>query len=88
MSGLSPRDRELVALGAAIGSNCVPCIEYLIPKARELGLTDREIQVAIKQADLVRQKPAQKVLKTALEMLSCEADEPEGAASSGGCGCG
>ena len=88
MSGLSPRDLELVALGAAMGSNCVPCVEYLIPKARELGLSDQEIRAVIKQADIVRQKPAAKVLETALGMLSCAAGEPEGAAGSGGCGCG
>jgi len=33
MSDLSPRDCELVALGAAMGSNCVPCLEFHIPEA-------------------------------------------------------
>ena len=34
MNTLTPRDRELVAIGAAMGSNCVPCIEHHIPKRR------------------------------------------------------
>jgi AhpD family alkylhydroperoxidase len=67
---LSARDRELVALGAAMGSNCVPCIEYHIPKAREAGLSDSEISEAIRLSDRVRQVPARKVLAVALQMVS------------------
>ena len=69
MNDLSPSERELVALGAAMGSNCVPCIEYHIPEARKTGLTDAQIQDAIRLADRVRQVPARKVLDAALRML-------------------
>ena len=69
MNNLSPRERELVALGAAMGSNCVPCIEYHIPEARKAGLSDSQILEAIQLADRVRQVPARKVLDTALKML-------------------
>ncbi len=69
MPKLSARDRELVALGAAMGSNCVPCIEYHIPKAREVGLSDSEISEAIRLSDKVRQVPARKVLNVALQMV-------------------
>jgi hypothetical protein len=31
---LNQRERLLVALGSALGSNCVPCIESILPKAR------------------------------------------------------
>ena len=67
---LSARDRELVALGAAMASNCVPCIEYHIPKAREAGLSDSEILEAIRLSDRVRQVPAHKVLEVALRMVN------------------
>lgn len=70
MSHLSSRDRELVALGAALGSNCVPCIEHHIPEARKAGLTDSQISEAIRLADRVRQVPARKVLDVALQLLS------------------
>ncbi len=70
MPHLSPRDRELAALGAAMGSNCVPCIEYHIPQARKAGLSDSEISEAIRLADKVRQVPARKVLEVALQMLT------------------
>ncbi len=70
MPHLSPRDRELVALGAAMGSNCVPCIEYHTLQARKAGLTDSEIADAIRLADRVRRVPARKVLEVALQMVT------------------
>lgn len=72
---LSARDRELVALGAAMGSNCVPCIEYHIPKAREAGLSDSEISEAIRLSDRVRQVPARKVLEVALRIANVSDSE-------------
>lgn len=69
MNDLNHRERELVALGAAMGSNCIPCIEYHIPEARKAGLTDSQISEAIRLADKVRQVPARNVLNTAQRML-------------------
>lgn len=77
MSDLSPRERELVALGAAMGSNCVPCIEFHIPESRKAGLSDLEIHVAILHADKIRQVPARKTLQTALNLLPSVAEVGE-----------
>ena len=90
MIELSPRDRELVALGAAMGSNCIACVEYHVPQARRVGLNDAQIEAAIRLADKVRQVPARKTLQVALGLLpsaataGCGADE----ADDRGCGCG
>ena len=70
MSQLSARDRELVSLGAALASNCVPCIEHHIPQARKAGIGDAEIAEAIAIADRVRQVPAAKVLDVAHKLMS------------------
>jgi len=78
MRELNHRERELVALGAAIGSNCVPCMEYHIPEARRAGLADAQIAGAIRLADEVRRVPAGKVLDTAHRMLAETADGPPG----------
>jgi len=86
MTELNPSESELVALGAAMGSNCIPCIEYHIPKSREAGLTDRQISAAIALADKVRKVPARKVLEAANKMLDAS---PAGARSDdtdAGCG--
>lgn len=88
MNDLNPRDSELVALGAAMGSNCVPCIEYHIPEARKAGISDEQIHAAIRLADRVRRVPAQKVLEAALQALPGTAaarggDDGKAAAGSG-----
>ncbi|MBI4193967.1 MAG: carboxymuconolactone decarboxylase family protein [Betaproteobacteria bacterium] len=84
MDDLNPRERELVALGAAMGSNCVPCIEYHIPEARKAGLTDSQVTAAIRLADRVRQVPARKVLAAALRMLPEPAVQDSARAASAG----
>ena len=70
MSTLSHRDRELVALGAALASNCVPCIEYHVAESRKAGLSDAEITAAIELADQIKRVPAGKVLEAASTALS------------------
>ena len=74
MTDLTNSERELVALGAAIASNCVPCVEYHIPEARRSGLTDSQIVEAVRLADKVRQVPAKKVLDAAMAMLNVTHD--------------
>jgi AhpD family alkylhydroperoxidase len=88
MQNLNERDKELVALGAALGSNCVPCIEAHIPQARKAGLTDPEIAEAVGLADSVRRVPAAKVLETARKMAGeAPAGVPTAAAATPPCGC-
>ena len=70
MSHLTPCEQELVSLGAAMGSNCIACIEYHIPASRNAGLSDAQISEAIQLADTTRQVPARKTLDTALDLLS------------------
>ena len=88
MSDLSRRDLELVALGAAMGSNCPPCLEYHIPEARKAGVSDSEILAAIRHADMIRKVPARKTLQTALKMLPSETGATANAEASEDCGSG
>lgn len=85
MSGLNNREQSLVALGAALASNCVPCIEYHVPGARRVGLSDIEINEALHIADKVRQVPARAVMESALARIDTSA---EGSAETAGSGCG
>jgi 4-carboxymuconolactone decarboxylase len=87
MSELNPRELELVALGAAMGSNCVPCVEYHIPASRKAGLSDAEIHAAILHADRIRQVPARKTLQAALKLLPAAAGDAGSAGAAEGCGC-
>ena len=36
--GLHVKTKELVAIGAAIGGNCIPCLEWHYKKCREADL--------------------------------------------------
>lgn len=76
MNTLNSREHELVAIGAAVASNCVPCIEFHIQAARKAGLTDTEIDAAIKLADKIKRVPAEKVLEAASLRLAGPTDEP------------
>ncbi len=86
MSELSTRESELVSLGAAVASNCVPCVEHHVPQARQAGLTDAQIRAAIDLADAVRQVPARKVLDAALSALANDAGGPDAASPCAGLG--
>lgn len=86
MKQLNRRERSLVSLGAALASNCVPCIEFHIPGARRAGLSDREIEAALEIADKVRQVPARAVLETALARIETSPDDTTDPVSSD-CGC-
>jgi AhpD family alkylhydroperoxidase len=82
MEELTFKERELVALGAALGSNCVPCVEHHVGEARKSGLTDSQISAAIDLADRVRKVPAARALEAAQQL----AGEPP-AAPAMGAGC-
>ncbi|HEU5163075.1 MAG TPA: carboxymuconolactone decarboxylase family protein [Thermoanaerobaculia bacterium] len=73
MEHLTPRDRELVALGAALGSNCIPCAEYHVAEGRKVGLSPRQIAEALRLADKLRQTPADRVLAAANAALAATA---------------
>ncbi len=69
MGHLSEKEREFVALGAALGSNCTPCIVYHVAVIKRLGVSDRDIREAIEVADKVRSMPAAQVLETAYSQI-------------------
>ena len=64
---LEQRDKELAAIGAAIGCNCRPCIEHHIPAGREAGLSVAELADAVTVARAVRDE--------AIELLAPRIDE-------------
>ena len=44
----------LVALGAAIGANCIPCFDHLYARSRELELTSEEVRAVAVLAGKVK----------------------------------
>jgi AhpD family alkylhydroperoxidase len=65
---------ELVAIGAAIASNCQPCFKYHYDQARKLGVSKEDMLLAVRTAQAVREAPARAVLELAERYLN--ANEP------------
>ena len=64
-----PRVIELVALGAAVGSNCEACFRSHYETARDVGLSDGEIVRAVGVAQAVKETPARRMLDLAARKL-------------------
>lgn len=83
---------ELVAIGAAIASNCEPCFRFHADRARKLGAADADIRRAVDLAQRVKDSPAKAMLDFARQYLDKKAAAPaiSGVASSNTtaqCGC-
>lgn len=65
---------ELVAIGAAIASNCEPCLEHHVAVARDLGLSNDDIARAVKMGRRVKETPARHILRVADELLGTGAE--------------
>ena len=70
--GLDEKTKELVAIGAAIGSNCIPCLEWHYKRCIELGISNKEIQEAIDLAKRVKESPIKKINEVAEKLVRRE----------------
>ena len=61
---------ELVAIGASIGCNCMPCLKYHTDKARSLGVSDEDMAKAVAMAKKVKDTPAKLILELANRYLN------------------
>lgn len=68
---------ELVAIAAAIGANCEPCLKFHFDQARKLGVSNEDMQRAVHMAQKVKEVPADKILALAERLV----DQPSGNSS-------
>jgi AhpD family alkylhydroperoxidase len=66
---LSP---EVIAELAAVGSNCEPCLKFHYDKARKLGLTNADLVLAVRAAQMVKDTPSTNMLEFAGKLLAVE----------------
>lgn len=66
---------ELVAIAAAIASNCEPCFKFHYDKAKKLGVADEDMLRAVRTAQAVKDSPAKSVLALAEKMLKAESED-------------
>ena len=62
--------KELVAIGAAIGSNCEMCFKHHYNEARKLGVSKDDMRLAVEMAQAVKDTPARSIVALADRHLS------------------
>ena len=50
--------KELIAIGASVTANCVPCLRHHLKKAREAGVDEGKIKTAVSIGRMVRKGAA------------------------------
>jgi AhpD family alkylhydroperoxidase len=70
--------QELVAIGAAIASNCEPCFRYHFDQARKLGVAKEDMARAVTTAKMVKESPARAVVELAEKYLGTKIATKEG----------
>ena len=51
---MDERQKELIAIGAAVTANCVPCLKFHLGKAQGADASEEEIAEAIRIGRMVR----------------------------------
>ena len=51
---MNDKQSVMVAMGVAMGANCIPCFEHIYEKARQAGLSDDEVKQISDIADKVK----------------------------------
>lgn len=83
---MNERIKKLIAIGASVGANCHPCLEYHVGRALEMGIDREEIEAAVEVGKAVRRGAAGSMDKLALNLVrdrlgasSCSAEACSGA---------
>ncbi|MCL5027385.1 MAG: carboxymuconolactone decarboxylase family protein [Bacteroidetes bacterium] len=72
ISNLEPKIAELIAIGASIGGNCLPCLRFHFAEAIKNGCTIQEIEEAIKLGKMVKERPINDIYKIAEDLIRRE----------------
>lgn len=70
--------QELVAIGAAIASNCEPCFRFHYDQARKLGVSKEDMARAVTTAKRVKESPARAVVELAEKYLGTKIATQDG----------
>ena len=57
---MDTKTKELIAIGASVTANCVPCLKYHFTQATETGANEDEIRSAVAVGRMVRKGAARK----------------------------
>jgi len=84
---MDSKTEVMVALGTALGVNCIPCFDHLYAQSKEVGLTDEDVRKISQIADKVKGGAAMFIKKAVADVAGepAGADETCGCPSGGGC---
>jgi AhpD family alkylhydroperoxidase len=82
----TPIAAEFVAIGAAIGANCEPCLRFHVREAMKLGISAMDIAKAIATAAQVKDTPARNILKLAERLTQPGGEQNDSPAPTSCCG--
>ncbi len=74
---LDDKTRELIALGASIAGNCMPCLRYHFAEAVKAGCSFDEIAEAAELAKRVKERPIADIYNLSEELLKKEHEKGE-----------
>lgn len=80
--------KELIQVAAALTAGCTSCLEYHVPKTRELGATDEDLQQILELVRPVKLTATMKVDEFATKLFSSKKIELEVLNQGSSCGCG
>ena len=72
---LNNQIRELIAIGASIGGNCLPCLRYHFAEATKAGCTLEDITETVALSKKVKERPIADIYALAEELLQREQKE-------------
>lgn len=75
LSQLDAKTSELIAIGASIGGNCMPCLRYHFAEALKLGCTIQQIEEAVNIGRMVKERPINDIYKLAEDLISREKEK-------------
>jgi AhpD family alkylhydroperoxidase len=67
--GLDTETQFLVALGSAVASGCIPCLENISKMARAEGIDEKKLKAAAIIGQFVKDQPAANMKATADKLL-------------------
>ena len=67
--GLDTETQLLVALGSAVASGCIPCLESITGMARTEGIDEKKMRAAAIIGQFVKDQPANNMKATADRLL-------------------
>jgi AhpD family alkylhydroperoxidase len=84
---MDDRIKKLIAVGASVGANCHPCLEYHVGKALEFGIDKNDITEAVNVAKAVRGGATASMDKLALKLLGSELSQQSCESRGSSCCC-